>query len=180
MSRRLVAGLVVLIAAGGVFAYGLSKQDEVSRIDTQHVIVPPAGFRTYAAAPIAGATLDGKAFSLASLRGKPAFVNFWAPSCVPCRREAPELRSFADALDGRAEVVGVSIDSTLGDSRTFARKSGWRYPIVSKRCCDLIERYGVLGLPTTIVVDGRGRVVDRLSGPQTAERLRAELRALGA
>jgi thiol-disulfide isomerase/thioredoxin len=180
MSRRLVAGLVALVALGGVFAYGLSKQDDVSGIDTAHVTVPPAGFKTFTAAAFAGSTLEGGQFSLARLRGKPVFINFWGTWCVPCKREAPQLRAFADGLGQRAAVVGVAIDSADGDPRGFARKAGWRYPIVSRRCCDLGNRYGVVGMPTTIVVDSQGRVVDRLVGPQTTARLRAELRALGA
>ena len=52
MSRRLVAALVALIVVGGVFAYGLSKQGDVSGIDTKHVAVPPSGFQTFAAAAI--------------------------------------------------------------------------------------------------------------------------------
>jgi len=38
----------------------------------------------------------------------------------------------------------------------------------------------VISFPTTIVVNRRGQVVDRLVGPQTAARLQAELRALGS
>jgi cytochrome c biogenesis protein CcmG, thiol:disulfide interchange protein DsbE len=180
MSRRLVAGLVALVALGGVFAYGLSKQGDVSGIDTAHVTVPPAGFRPFTAAAFEGTTLEGGTFSLARLRGKPVFINFWGTWCVPCKREAPQLRAFADGLGQRAAVVGVAIDSADGNPRGFARKAGWRYPIVSRRCCDLSNRYGVVGMPTTIVVDSQGRVVDRLIGPQTTARLRAELRALGA
>jgi thiol-disulfide isomerase/thioredoxin len=180
MSRRLVAGLVALVALGGVFAYGLSKQDDAGRIDTANVTVPPAGFQTYAAAAITGKTFDGDAFSLARLRGKPVFINFWGSWCGPCRREAPELRTFNDALDGRAAFVGVAVQSPRDKAVAFARKAGWRYPIVGTPCCDLSTLYGVVYMPTTIVVDSRGQVVDRLIGPQTTERLTAELRALGA
>jgi thiol-disulfide isomerase/thioredoxin len=180
MSRRLVAGLVALIAIGAVFAYGLSKQGDVSSIDTKNVVVPPAGFTPFAAAPIAGSTLERRAFSLASLRGKPTFVNFWATWCGPCKKEAPQLREFADALGQKAAIVGVAIDSEPVAARTFARKSGWSYPIVSRRCCKLSNQYGVVAMPTTIVIDGEGKVVDRLIGPQTTARLEAELRALGA
>ena len=77
-------------------------------------------------------------------------------------------------------MVGVAMDSPPSDTTTFVRKAGWRYPIVRKDCCDLINRYGVTYFPTTVVVDGKGQVVDRLIGPQTVARLRAELRALGA
>jgi thiol-disulfide isomerase/thioredoxin len=180
MSRRLVAGLVALVALAGVFAYGLSKQDDVSHIDSTHVTVPPSGFQTFAAAPITGSTLAGAQFSLASLHGKPAFINFWGTWCGPCRREAPQLRAFTDALAGRAGFVGVAIDSPRGKALSFVRKEGWRYPIVSRRCCSLSDRYGVEFMPTTIVLDSQGRVVDRLIGPQTTARLDAELRALGA
>jgi cytochrome c biogenesis protein CcmG, thiol:disulfide interchange protein DsbE len=180
MSRRLVAGLVALVALGGVFAYGLSKQGAVSHIDTRNVKVPPSGFKTFAAPPITGATLAGTSFSLASLRGKPAFINFWGTWCPPCRREAPQLRAFADALGKQATMVGVAIDSPRASAIDFVSKEGWHYAIVSRHCCDLNDRYGVVYMPTTIVLNSQGRVVDRLIGPQTAARLEAELHALGA
>ena len=180
MSRRLVAGLVALVAVGGVFAYGLSKQDDVSKVDTKHVMVPPSGFKTFPAASIAGSTLDGKRFTTSSLRGKPAFINFWGSWCPGCRDEAPDLRAFANGLGSQASLVGVAIDSPTTDTTRFVRKVGWRYPIVRKACCDDVNRYGVTFFPTTVVVNSQGQVVDRLIGPQTVARLRAELRALGA
>jgi cytochrome c biogenesis protein CcmG/thiol:disulfide interchange protein DsbE len=179
MSRRLVAGLVALIAVGAVFAYGLSKQGDVSSQNAKDVTVPPSGFQPFAAAAITGTSFDGADFSLARLQGKPVFINFWAPWCVPCKLEAPDLRAFSGSLEGRAAFVGVAVDSPHSDAVNFARKAGWRYPIVSARCCGLNNRYGIVGTPTTIVVDGNGQVIDRLVGPQTLARLNAELRALG-
>ena len=44
---------------------------------------------------ITGTTLDGSAFDLAALRGRPVIINFWGPSCVPCRTEFPLLVSKA-------------------------------------------------------------------------------------
>jgi thiol-disulfide isomerase/thioredoxin len=180
MSRRLVAGIVALIAVGGVFAFGLSKQDDVSHVATEHVVVPPAGFQPFAAASITGTAFSGKPFSLAKLHGKPVFINFWGSWCAPCRREAPELKAFSRTLGNRAAFVGVAYQSPHGKAVAFARKAGWRYPIVGAPCCDLGDRYGVVAMPTTIVVDRTGQVVDRLIGPQTVARLTAELHALGA
>jgi thiol-disulfide isomerase/thioredoxin len=180
MNRRLVAGLVALIAIGGVFAYGLSKQDDVSKIETKHVVVPPAGFKTFSAAAITGTTLDAKSFSLTRFQGKPVFINFWGSWCPGCKTEAPDLRRFANGLGSRAAMVGVAIDSPSADAHSFIRKAGWRYPIISRRCCDLPNRYGVTFFPTTIVVNRSGEVVDRLVGPQSVARLQAELHALGA
>src|SRR4051812_20530970 len=180
MSRRLVAGIVALIAVGGVFAFGLSKQDDVSHVDTKHVVVPPDGFQPFAAASITGTSFSGQPFSLAKLQGKPVFINFWGSWCAPCRREAPQLKAFSRTLGGRAAFVGVAYQSPHAKAVAFARRAGWRYPIVGASCCDLGERYGVVYMPTTIVVDSKGQVVDRLIGPQTAARLTAELHALGA
>jgi thiol-disulfide isomerase/thioredoxin len=180
MNRRLVAGLVALVAIGAIFAFGLSKQDDVSKIDTTNVTVPPSGFRTFTAAEITGMTLDAKSFSLTRLQGKPVFINFWGSWCPACKTEASDLRRFANGLGSRAAMVGVAIDSPHGRAVSFIRKAGWRYPIISRQCCDLVDRYGVTFFPTTIVVNGSGKVVDRLIGPQSVARLQAELHALGA
>ena len=116
-----------------------------------------------------------------SLQGKPVFINFWGSWCAPCRREAPQLRAFSRTLGGRAAFVGVAYQSphAEGRRRSRARPAG-AIRSSSAACCDLGDRYGVVAMPTTIVVDSKGQVVDRLIGPQTAARLTAELRALGA
>jgi cytochrome c biogenesis protein CcmG/thiol:disulfide interchange protein DsbE len=44
--------------------------------------------------------------TVASLRGRPAAINFWASWCTPCRQEAPALERVARSLDGRARLVG--------------------------------------------------------------------------
>jgi len=119
-----------------------------------------------------------KIISASDMRGKVYVLNFWGSWCPPCRKEAPDLRDFSNGLGGQAAFVGVAIDSPSADARNFIRKAGWRYPIVSRHCCDLANEYGVISFPTTIVVNRRGQVVDRLVGPQTVARLQAELRAV--
>jgi thiol-disulfide isomerase/thioredoxin len=180
MTGRFAAGLVALVVLGVTFAFGLSKQRDVSYIDTARLTVPRAGFHTFTAAAITGTSFAGTPFSLATLHGKPIFINFWGSWCAPCRREAPELRAFSRSLGHRAALVGVAYQSPRDKAIAFARKARWGYPIVSAPCCGLGDRYGVVALPTTIVVDPAGQVVDRLVGPQTAARLTAELHALDA
>ena len=180
MSRRLVAGLVALVVVGGVFAYGLSKQGDVAHIDTKNVKVPPPGFQTYAAAAIKGTTFSG-ARVLARAAARQAGLHQLLGLVV---RPVPARGAAAEVVHEharRSRVVRGRRHPVAAQRRvSFARKAGWRYPIVSYQCCDLGDSYGVVAMPTTIVVNGKGQVVDRLIGPQTAARLRAELHALGA
>jgi cytochrome c biogenesis protein CcmG/thiol:disulfide interchange protein DsbE len=115
--------------------------------------------------------------SLASLRGKPALINFWASWCEPCREEAPELERFARSLHGEGRLVGVDYTDQTDGGREFVRRYGWTFPILSDPDGVYGARYRFSGLPTTVVLDPRGRIVETLRGPQSAADLRAALRA---
>ena len=180
MSRRLVAGLVGLVALGGVFAFGLSKQDDVSHIDTAHVVVPPAGFQPFAAAAIKGTSFTGKPFSLARLHGKPVFINFWGSWCAPCRREAPQLRAFTRTWAVARRSWAWRTSRRTPKAVDFAARPAGAIRSSARRAAISVTATAWSCMPTTIVVDRNGQVVDRLIGPQTAARLTAELRALGA
>src|SRR5713101_4788493 len=51
--------------------------------------------------------LVGPRVDIASLRGRPAIIHFWASWCLPCVREAPQLARLAGELHGRARLVGI-------------------------------------------------------------------------
>lgn len=106
-------------------------------------------------------------------------VNFWASWCDPCRREAPELARYA----AHARLVGVAVNDGRASALGFIREAGWTYPNLLDADGSLMAPYGILGLPSTIVVDGEGRIAARLLGPQTVgslERAAAEVAGAGA
>jgi cytochrome c biogenesis protein CcmG/thiol:disulfide interchange protein DsbE len=115
---------------------------------------------------------------LASLRGKPALINFWASWCHPCRQEAPEMERFAQGLDGRAHLIGVDWSDDLDNARDFVREHRWTFPVLRDEG-QVGDEYGIGGLPTTFVLDPRGRIVETLRGPQTRADLEAALRSVG-
>jgi cytochrome c biogenesis protein CcmG, thiol:disulfide interchange protein DsbE len=121
-----------------------------------------------AAPNITGTTLDGKAFDLASLRGHPVLVNFWGPSCVPCREETPLLAMLAarHAADGFI-VVGVLTDDPIEPARQFAAAYGASWPTVIDPGAVLKAAYHVVGRPQSFYVDRSGTYRDFQIGPVT-------------
>jgi cytochrome c biogenesis protein CcmG, thiol:disulfide interchange protein DsbE len=106
---------------------------------------------------IAGTTLDGGRFDLTSKVGHPTVINFWGPSCVPCREEFPllEAKSAEHAADGLA-VVGVLTDDPVEPARSFASQYGATWPTVVDPGEALKAAYRVAGRPQTYFVDRKG------------------------
>ena len=106
---------------------------------------------------VAGTTLDGAAFDLASLRGKPVVVNFWGPSCVPCRDEFPllEAKQAAHAADGFT-VVGVLTDDPVEPARDFVTRYGGDWATVVDPDKAIKTAYRVAARPQTYFVDRSG------------------------
>jgi cytochrome c biogenesis protein CcmG, thiol:disulfide interchange protein DsbE len=109
------------------------------------------------APPIAGTTLEGTQFDLASLAGHPVLVNFWGPSCVPCRDEFPLLavKLAQHAADGFA-VVGVLTDDPPDPARAFVAQYGASWPTVLDPNQALKAAYRVAARPQSYFIDRRG------------------------
>jgi cytochrome c biogenesis protein CcmG, thiol:disulfide interchange protein DsbE len=131
------------------------------------------------APPLPSAVLQPPKTTLASLRGRPALVNFWASWCEPCREEAPELERLHRSLHGSAGMVGVDYTDRAEAGRAFVGRYGWTFPILSDPDGVYGARFGFSGLPTTVVLDAEGRIAATLRGPQTPADLRRALAAAG-
>jgi cytochrome c biogenesis protein CcmG, thiol:disulfide interchange protein DsbE len=106
---------------------------------------------------IVGTTLDGAPFRLADLRGHPVVVNFWGPSCVPCRDEFPLLAAklTEHAADGLA-VVGVLTDDPVAPAQDFVAEYHATWPTVVDPDKAAKNAYRVAGRPQTYFVDATG------------------------
>ncbi len=106
---------------------------------------------------IVGTTLDGKAFDLASLKGKPVVINFWGPSCVPCRDEFPLLdaKLGQHGAEGLA-VVGVLTDDPVEPARDFVAQYGAGWSTVVDPDKAIKTAYRVAARPQTYFVDRTG------------------------
>jgi cytochrome c biogenesis protein CcmG/thiol:disulfide interchange protein DsbE len=97
--------------------------------------------------------------SLASLRGKPAVINFFASWCEPCKGEASVLEDAWRQYKGRVTFIGIDYHDVTSDGRRFLRAHDITYPTVQDGSGDVADRYGVTGVPETYFVDARGRLV---------------------
>jgi cytochrome c biogenesis protein CcmG/thiol:disulfide interchange protein DsbE len=117
---------------------------------------------------IRGTTLDGSTVDLSQLRGHPVVINFWGPSCVPCRDEMPLLaqKSAAHAASGLV-VVGVLTDDPVEPARQFAAEFGATWQTVIDPDGSIKRAYHVVGRPQTYFVDANGILRSIQVGPLT-------------
>ena len=98
--------------------------------------------------------------ALASLRGKPVVLNFWASWCVPCKGEAKMLENAWQRYRAQGVVfVGIDWHDVKSDARRFLDHHGVTYPTVLDGSGSITDRYGVVGVPETYFIDRRGRLV---------------------
>jgi cytochrome c biogenesis protein CcmG/thiol:disulfide interchange protein DsbE len=141
----MLAGFVVFLAACVQIPEGQGLRPEASR-----KLAPEFDLK--------GA--DGGRVKLANYQGKVVLVNFWATWCGPCKVEIPWFVEFQRTYKDRGfTVVGLSVDEDGWNAvKPYAERRKINYPtaIVNQQ---LLESYGgVSSLPTTFVVDQKGRI----------------------
>jgi thiol-disulfide isomerase/thioredoxin len=125
-----------------------------------------------AAPQLEGALLDGSHASLATYRGEPVLLHFWATWCGVCRIEQGSIDAIArdqpvlsiSSKSGAADAVGTYVTQNNVEPRVIVDSSG-----------ELAERFGVNAFPTTFVLDRNGDIRFREVGYTTELGLRARL-----
>jgi peroxiredoxin len=111
--------------------------------------------------------LDGNPVSLADLRGKAVWINFFASWCPPCQGETPVLRDLSERYkDQGLEVVAVSVQETTADDvRAYAERYQLPYTIGFDGSGHAFHQYRVYALPTQFFLDENGVIRSIVQGP---------------
>ena len=115
---------------------------------------------------------EGKPRKLSDWRGKTVLVNLWATWCVPCRKEMPALDSLQAKLGGKDfEVVAINIDTRDAEKpKNFLKEANLTklayFADQKARVFQDLKGIGkALGMPTSVLVDGKGCEIANLAGP---------------
>ncbi len=158
--------MVVSIALTGVVLLVVVAAFQAKSSGSSSTSDPLVG-RTGKSAPafaLPALTNSAAPISLASFRGRPLVINFWASWCVPCRTEMPLLEKAFRAEHGNVQFLGINSNDTPGAARLFLRQIGVTYPAVSDSGGSVALRYGLFGLPTTVFISASGAIVGRSIG----------------
>ncbi|MGQ0430090.1 MAG: TlpA disulfide reductase family protein [Gammaproteobacteria bacterium] len=124
----------------------------------------PLSGATTAGAPVAApefrlANRAGGQVTLSSLRGQVVMINFWASWCGPCRQEFPALDQIYRKYKPMGfTLVGINVESEKSDAERFLGQRPVSFPILFDPKNEVSGDYGVRAMPTTVLVDRRGRL----------------------
>lgn len=122
------------------------------------------------AVDFSGTIESGEPTAAEDYRGQVLVLNFWYAGCAPCRAEAPDLQALWTKYQGEGvSFLGVNIRDQVGTALAFASTYGITYPSVIDANGGAMQlafsgTVAPNAVPTTLVIDTRGRVSSRILG----------------
>ena len=118
--------------------------------------------------------MNGKEYTLSSLRGKVVFVNFWATWCKSCKDEMPSMQVLYSYLKEKNipfEMLAISMDriTTQKEIGPFVNSLGLTFPILLDPWGKTDGKYKLTGVPETYIIDKDGKLAEKIIGPRSWE-----------
>ena len=114
--------------------------------------------------------LQGREIRLSDLRGKVVLLNFWATWCKPCKEEMPAMQASYDKFRDKGFVVlAINELEDVQKVTEHIRTHGHTFKVVMDHDNQVANRYGVVGLPASFLIDPNGIVRERISGSLLTE-----------
>ncbi|MDP9028004.1 MAG: TlpA family protein disulfide reductase [Actinomycetota bacterium] len=185
--NRVTVVVAVAVAAALALA-GCSSTDSLANSynktgDTGNYVSADGSTKTIAAADRgaavawSGTTDAGTRVSSSDYAGKVVVLNFWYASCPPCRLEAKDLEKLNTKYSAEGVVfLGVNVSDTGPTAQSFEQSHGMTYPSILDADQGAVKlaftgKVAPNAVPTTLIIDGKGRVAARFSGLITSPSL---------
>lgn len=94
--------------------------------------------------------------------GKYNMLEFWASWCGPCRGEIPHLRHVHEAVGKDFNIISISIDEKDANWQKAMQEEGMTWTQLNTPGgfnAEACEKYGIQGVPYSLVLDGEGRII---------------------
>jgi thiol-disulfide isomerase/thioredoxin len=140
--------------------------------DVQEVNIPAPDFELI--------TLTDESVKLSDFRGKKVFINFWATWCPPCKEEMPHIQNYYEeaAKDDNVVILSINVtdlESNRNTIQQFSEDYAMTFPILLDEKGDVSITYEILTLPTSMIINEEGVIVEKIIGPVTEEMLNEKL-----
>ena len=167
--KKTFSGIIFLFLI--LLIFSCSKQDK-AELSTD-LIAKPA---PYFILP----DINGKMINFNDFKGEILILNFWATWCPPCREEIPNFQDLYALHKGKGlEIIGISIDQGgIMAVKPFVEANKISYTILIGSE-EVTNAYGgIIGIPTTFVIDRKGNIARKYVGYVDKEVLEEDIKKL--
>ncbi|HZH62086.1 MAG TPA: TlpA disulfide reductase family protein [Metabacillus sp.] len=119
-------------------------------------------------------TNKNQTIHLQDLKGKMVVLNFWTTWCTYCQEELAELQTFYEEKGDGVELIAVNLTASEQSKQGvlhFIDKSNIPFIVPMDVKGEVAKQYKIIGLPTTFIIDKKGKIKKKILGPITAELL---------
>jgi|TARA_B110000467_G_C18220363_1_gene422648 peroxiredoxin len=113
-------------------------------------------------------SLSGPKVALEDFKGRYVLVNFWATWCVPCKIEMPSLEELHRKFPSNKLAVLPISNDMFGEKvvRPYIKSNDFSFTVLFDPTLKVSNRYGVVTLPTTFLIDPDGKIIGVLEGAE--------------
>jgi peroxiredoxin len=162
------AGFVVVVVWPGILGNFLQgKSDSGKSIDPGELFQGSPMVDSDSWANVRLPDTNGDILGLSDFQGKVVFLNFWATWCRSCVSEMADMQKLHQKLNGKAFVmIAINIKESQTHVKNFLETQNLTFTTLLDPDGITLGRFGVRALPTTLILNKSGRLIETIIGPR--------------